>query len=417
MGFLRRLFDKPDKPDKPDKTSAPESPMTKDCFAQLVKETLQKVGDDSLCTYDKDEFQLQFMKDGKLVRNLHLCNIFEEYQRIATDEQSKWLRSRLIGMAKAGEAPEEFEDAAHDLRPTVRSRFFFEMAKMSMQATGGEPAAMAFLPLSDYLAIALVYDLPTTMSFVTEKNLNKWNVTTYEAFERAKQNLDESPLQIAAIDNRLFISAVGDSYDSTRMLMLDVIRQLPLESAPVALPLNRECLLITGQEDIKGLGIMLDLAEQRINEPRPVCFVPHVLDGDQWDPWFPGADHPHFERFRLLKLRFVSGEYAEQKQALDKLHQRTRTDVFVASQLIVSKNGRPTHTVASWAKGVVSWLPRTDQIGFFDPETKTMKMAKWENAERIVGHMMDPLDIYPPRWSVSEFPSDEQFKAMEAHLP
>lgn len=386
--------------------------MTEDRFAQLVMDTLKRAGDLRQCRFVAPEFLLRFTTNGKENGSLNLRNLFAEYQTIPKPERSKWLSSRLVQLAKPAPFPEEFQEAAHDLRPSVRSRFFFESVRLSSQLDSETAAAMAFLPLSDYLAISLVYDLPKSMSFVTDKNLKSWNISTYEAFERARENLEHLPLAFAGIDRRVFISAVGDSYDATRMLMLDAIRQLPIEGAPVALPLTRECLLISGREDPKGLGMMLDLAEKRLEDPRPICSVAHNLRGDQWEPWLPEVGHPHIERFRRLKLRHEVQEYADQKHHLEKLHEKTHLDVFVAQVLVASKDGEPTYTIASWAKGITTWLPRIDKIGFFDPATKTMKLVSWDSARRVVGDFMEPVELYPPRWSVSRFPTDEQFAAM-----
>jgi hypothetical protein len=402
MGFLSRFFDKP---------------LTEDRFAQLVQDILRRAGDDRLSSYDKSEFSLRFTRDGKPQGSMFLRNIFAEYQKIPKAEQTKWLSSRLAQFANPPPVPEEFEDAAHDLRPSIRSRFFIESVRLLAELEGDAHGGMTSMPLSEYLAVSLVYDLPNSICFVTDKTMTDWKVSIYEAFERARQNLEEMPATFAGIDRRVFISAAGDSYDAARMLMLSAIRSLPLESSPVALPMTRECLLIAGQDDPKGLGMMLDLAEEKLEEPRPLCFVPHVLRGDDWEPWLPAADHPHFERFRLLKLRHEVHEYAEQKHALDKLHEKTGNDVFVAKVLVGSKDDQPVHTIASWAKGITSWLPRTEQLAFFDPATKVVRVASWDSAQRIVGGLMTPLDLYPPRWSVSGFPTEEQFDWMGARLP
>jgi hypothetical protein len=172
--------------------------------------------------------------------------------------------------------------------------------------------------------------------------------------------------------------------------------------------------MVAGRDDPEGLRMMLDIAEKKLDEPRPICWVPHVLNGDQWEAWLPEPDHPQYERFRLLKLRHEVHEYGEQKELLDKLHQQTRQDVFVANVLVMSKEGEPTLTIASWAKGITSWLPRTDQIGFFEPETKALRRVPWERAQRTVGDLMEPVDVFPPRWEVSGFPTEEQFAVMGA---
>jgi hypothetical protein len=122
------------------------------------------------------------------------------------------------------------------------------------------------------------------MSFVTAEKLDDWGVTLYEAAEIAKQNLDERPFAVMSISDKLFIAETGDAYDGTRLLLIDKIRRLDLIGAPMALPINRDCLLIAGSEDIEGLTMLLKIAELKISEARPLCPIPMVLtENDEWE--------------------------------------------------------------------------------------------------------------------------------------
>ena len=38
--------------------------------------------------------------------------------------------------------------------------------------------------------------------------------------------------------------------------------------------------------------------------------------------------------------------------------------------------------------------------------------GSWERVREIVGHLMEPVDIYRRRWHVSEFPNEEQLRAI-----
>ncbi len=42
------------------------------------------------------------------------------------------------------------------------------------------------------------------------------------------------------------------------------------------------------------------------------------------------------------------------------------------------------------------------------------RMYDWERVMQVAGHLMEPLNLYPPRYKVSEFPTEEQFRAMGA---
>ena len=39
-------------------------------------------------------------------------------------------------------------------------------------------------------------------------------------------------------------------------------------------------------------------------------------------------------------------------------------------------------------------------------------MVEWEKVVDVAGDLIEPLDIYPPRFRAEGFPSDDQLKAM-----
>jgi hypothetical protein len=177
---------------------------------------------------------------------------------------------------------------------------------------------------------------------------------------------------------------------------------------------NPDTLIVTGSEDMDGLKGMLGLATNALEQPRPISGIAVRLDGDDWVPWLPDPSHPLFNEFRGLQLQSLGKNYAEQKETLD---ETTDKDTFVASFSIVQKPETGHFmTYCVWPKDVLALLPRTDIIAFMQ-EGKTPVVADWDRVVEVVGHLMEPLDIYPQRFRVSDFPTDEQFTAMGAATP
>jgi hypothetical protein len=192
------------------------------------------------------------------------------------------------------------------------------------------------------------------------------------------------------------------------MLSLDLVRQLKVAGQHVALPLTRDLLLIAGSEDAEGLTMMTQIAEKERDAPRPLCGIPHVLTGDEWTPWSVAADHAAAEAFQMLRLNHFGGEYAEQKQLLEALVARQGPDVFVASfSARRFEEHRPPASFCVWTKGIPSWLPQTDVICFHEPETNVTTPVHWQRVATEHGQLLKPLDYWPPRWAVEEFPSSE----------
>lgn len=397
MGFLDRFSRTP----------------TEDKFAQLVMKTLQQVGDQRQATYDKSEFCIDFSENGEDVGTLNLRNLYIEYCGKTADERVDFLRQSCIGLAKQFEVPEVFEDAKHDLLPTVRSKSMTEVMRLDVEIRGGASnwAELATIPLSDYLEICLVYDLPTTIYFVTKEMLEKWDVSAYEAAEVARENLEQREFMVGKVGDHLHVFVSGDAFDATRMLLLEPIRSLDLNGLPVALPLNRDSLMVTGADDVEGLELLATLAEKKKGEARPICPIPHKLVGDEWVAWLPPPDHPHHEKFKRLEAEYLFGEYAEQKALLDKRHEQTGEEVFVAS-FSPAERDEKVMSYCVWSKDVPTWLPKTEFVGLYDPETEHAEFVSWERMEAVAGHLMAPLDCYPPRWLVDGFPSRDEIEKM-----
>jgi hypothetical protein len=391
MGFFSRFF----------------GPPTEDQFARLFQRTLAQVGSKRVTAYDKENFRLTH-DDGFT----NLRNFYIEYCKLSGRERGAYLSRCCLLTAQAPEAPLEFEDVRPDLLPTVRSRGMLEDMRLQVEAEGGDWAGLPSTPLSEHLEVCLVYDLAQAMRFVNREMLEEWGVTIYEAMEVAKQNLEQRESVLVQIGERLYLFSTGDAYDASRMLMTEKICKLEFQGVPVALPITRESLLLTGSDDEAGLAMMAELAETMRAEARPICPIAHRLVDKEWEPWTPAVDSAGHDKLRLLALQFMGGQYTEQKGLLEKVHARDGTDVFVASVMSVERQGK-AHSFSFWSKGVVTWLPHTEYVGVADHEAKITRFVRWEQLQTQVGHLMRPLEMYPPRWLVEDFPTPEQVEAMQ----
>ena len=112
-----------------------------------------------------------------------------------------------------------------------------------------------------------------------------------EALEVALGNLGGIPAEVARVGEGLYVLRSGDSYDATRLLLLDLVRSLEVQGEPVAMVPNRDTLLISGTEDQAGLALMLALAGQGLEERYALSGVPLILGEGGWSDWLP-TYHP-----------------------------------------------------------------------------------------------------------------------------
>jgi hypothetical protein len=397
MGFMDRFFGPP----------SPEK------FATMLLDRLRQAGDRRQGVYDKDDFRLVFTEDGKQAGILNLRNLYGEFLKSPKNEHKAWWSRAVRAMLSHNiPTPDEFEDARLDLRPIVRTRSYVESLRLQTEIEGETFKEIPYQPVGDHLMACLVYDLPASMMYLNQEQLDQWGVTFYEAMEVARQNLAETECSVAAIGDKLFLPMAGDSYDASRLLLVDRVEAFEVAGQPVALAVNTNNLLIAGSDDDAGLGMMADLAEKLGDEPRPLCSIPMRLDQGEWCTWLPPAEHPEGKRFKIMQLKYLAGEYEDQRKQLQKLYEVRGIDHFVASFSALEQADR-AFSYSVWPP-IPTHLPATDVVFFVSEDPPVRLRAPWENVVNVVGHMMQLEDRYPTRWFVEEFPTSQDFKAMGA---
>jgi uncharacterized protein YtpQ (UPF0354 family) len=382
-------------------------------FAQFVIERLREVGVTSPIEYDAEQFQLQV--EGEKGSVLFLNNAYREYCSLSVEHRAQAVRRFVRGWLQANKpAPEEYEDIQPDILPAVRSRSFFEAARLRMLLGGAEDTYLPYQTIGDDLGLGLVYDMPDSMKPVSNRELESWGVTFYEALESARDNLRHVQPQIIGPQEGpgTYVFTTNDGYDSSRLVLLDLVRQFEVNGEYIAMAPGREMLIVTGSEDSAGLEAMIALANKAFEQPRTVSGAALRLEGDEWNRWLPDANHPHYDELHGLWLRSQGQDYAEQKELLDELHESRGEDLFVAS-FSVAQHKETGHRInfCIWAEGAVTLLPRTEQI-VLGVSGQPPVVSAWEDVEAVAGDLMTPLEMYPERYRVVEFPSVEQIAAI-----
>ena len=284
--------------------SRSSDPPTKDQFAQQFLAAVRKAGEKRQVDYNPQGFLLTTADEPP--RRMFLGNIYAEYcsadKELREKALSRFVRSWFVAEKSI---PEEFEDASYDLLPAVRERAYFELAALMMELEGGKQSAIPYQPIGDHLAVALVYDLPDAMQTIPQPRLDQWGVTLYEAMEVARQNLSKLPHAFVGPEegDGVYMSMTNDNYDACRLLLLDTIRQFHVQGDPVAMIPNRDTLIVTGADDEDGIRMMVALAKNALQKPRPMSGLALRLDGEEWVSWMPPVSHPSHGELRGLQIR------------------------------------------------------------------------------------------------------------------
>jgi hypothetical protein len=99
-----------------------------------------------------------------------------------------------------------------------------------------------------------------------------------------------------------------------------------------------------------------------------------------------------------------------------KLYEQKGKDLFVAKYTLNQRETGGYESSSVWSKTVPSLLPKTDLVAFFDPtkpeSERVLGQAKWEEVMRIAGDLFLDTQMFPARFYVSKFPTEEQLAAV-----
>ena len=193
-------------------------PPSKDQFAEAVIAEFRRAGDPRELKYDQENFRLKHANGEEM----NLTSLFQEHCQLSPkDRQGQLTRIVQAFLTAREELPDLFEEARPNLRPKVWLRWSIFSIELRQRLAGKTTFASPSYPLGSHLVMGLVYDMPSAMRSLSKDDLDKWNVSYYEAMEIAVENLSESSIAYSKIGDRFHSAMSGDNYDSCRILLKD----------------------------------------------------------------------------------------------------------------------------------------------------------------------------------------------------
>jgi hypothetical protein len=190
------------------------------------------------------------------------------------------------------------------------------------------------------------------------------------------------------------------------MLVPEVFASIEVKGDPVVFAPGAEVIFVAGADDEPMLHLAFGLATERMKEPRGLIDYAFVLRGGKWEIFEPPTDLGAELGSRLAM--HLADVYALQREELAAEHEADPDAPFVANVMgIGSEDGGLVATLASWAKDVRTWLPRTVLLGMGSPEDGELVMVTWSDAVALAGDCLRKVEgPYPPRWETVKFPDD-----------
>jgi hypothetical protein len=225
----------------------------RDQFADRVRSGLIAAGETRPIRYDKAAFALHLAAHGtqQQTGSIFLHNVFADYLRSPPAARPAELARIVASFSESREPmPASFVQAVDHLLPQVRPMTELGLWQMHRRLDGPPLPEMPCRHLTPAIAAWLAYDRAESMLRVSNDQLAKWGGTFDDAFAAALVNLrrrSEKPFM--AFSPGLFCSDWADTYDTSRLLLTDIVAALPVRGAPVAMLPNRNVLLVTGADD------------------------------------------------------------------------------------------------------------------------------------------------------------------------
>lgn len=396
MGFLSKLF----------------RPPAKETFARAVVDALREDGVTDPISFDERAFALR-IGDGITSRLLHLGSLHGRFQQEQPQDRGEIVRA-FVRRCRDGGAPKSFRDAQQRLLPHVRGRSDFSFSNLTARADGRPRDDRPFRLLTEEIGIGLMLDDGEMRRGVDHAQLASWGVAEDEALRVALDNLrartDPQFEQQAA---GVWVSAWRDGYDATRILVPDILADLPVRGRPVIIVPHPNLLAVTGDSDPAGLVAIARLAASAFDDPQPISVTPLLRDGDAWQELHLDDDHPAAAALALARLRLDVQHYDRQQELLAAEALRDGDETFIAP--FIGTRDRQTGAYFShcpWSEGVRQSLPRTDRVGFIAADRGPRGFADWVDVLRVMGPAIKPTNDYPPRYIVDTFPTEAQLRDM-----
>ncbi|MCC4607782.1 DUF1444 family protein [Xanthomonas campestris pv. zinniae] len=388
-------------------------------FAKRFLAALRARGAGEDMDYDPDTFQLV----GRNGRTINLHNLYQTYSHADRRGRDEAIRSYVAAFVEGQDGESQaktFEQVRPTLMPVLRHRAMLEELRLIHRRDHGPNAAftVVFRDVAEDCVELLAVDRADSISPLLQGPNQEWGITLEQGLAIAHCNLrDATADRFVEVAPGVFRGAWQDAYDTSRVLLPDVIARVAVRGRPVFMLPTRDCLLVVGDRDEVPMAAMLELSIEAASQGRCISALAYTYEERRIVP-FSLPQPQHLRRQEDLRRMMDSSSYAMQNELLHAVHKAEQLDVFVASYRVYKENDGSGHqfSLATWTEGVDILLPKADRIVFVSSKEEgdaDVVVAQWDQAVGVVGALMElQPEFYPPRYRVRTFPSPVQFQQL-----
>ena len=334
-------------------------------------------------------------------------NLYAEWVKTPEADRPAALEKIAAGFKQTVDAKFDWATVKPKLRPAVRAISYFDPAQLAKAGSALHGETIPHVMLGDGAAIGIAIDSADAMAIATSKDLADWKMTPEQALAVAAGNLGAGGAHFEQLEPGVWGAQQHDSYDASRIVLVDDIRKLNLPGGAVALIPNRETLLLAGAKDAKGLLAMAARAEAVETDPRPIHAIALCLGDAGWSECVPDASPAVQKKFSLMAARSWKDLYDD---GHDGYQDELGDDLFVAHLMAIEKPDGSGETYATWTKTVPSMLPKADKVAFVileGPEGsekgKMLGVAPWARVMSVCGAHLKETGKLPRYWATGDY--------------
>jgi hypothetical protein len=272
---------------------------------------------------------------------------------------------------------------------------------------------LASIPFGHDAVVLLGYDLPGRTLQVAPEHLSIWKISFQEALKVATQNLRAlTAPKFLELQCGVRVGDWSDGYEVSRILLPEVMRQCGINDDLIMMtPSRRAGILVAPANSTEAQLWMLGCARQLIEKHGGLVSAAMFRYHDRRVSTYLPTNAQLAGKLNDVQKVAAGALYVEQKQVLEALHSRQGKNIFVASYTVAQRPGAWI-SACSWTKGITSLLPKTDLVNMVivDPrggDKHWVKTLDWEKMRSLAGEGLQPIDTFPPRFMVSEFPPED----------
>nr|WP_295787319.1 hypothetical protein [Rhodoferax sp.] len=388
-------------------------------FATLVVNALRKLGDTTRWRFNpQSSFLFPRPEDGDEQGpdwRVNLSNFHREWLMLAGVEKTAHIEKIAASIHSKKSKPINKIPSVE-----IQSKLFVAVRSTAdrdaaITMYGADTAQLLFREIVDGLEACVMVDGEQDMRRLMSGDLDAYGMSETEAFEIGIANLRQrSSKPMVNVGNGLYLSSWNDDYDSSRLLLPELLQQYIKEGQVVAFAPSRTRLLITSDQSESGMAAMMQVVESQLGQPRSLPPRMLRLSNGHWSDFQP---EKYAIKLNHWRTNFEAEEYGQQKTMIEERMKSRQADIFVASFMLgqVPMDRHPV-SACTWSKGVTSLLPRTHLICFMDPAKPDGAVVTTRaDALPIVGAMMKSTENILLRFYVDEFPNSEQLAQLKLH--